>query len=746
MVGKAPRRDCLMPACLVSYKDKSMQGFRLLKSTITLLLILAFLGLYSYRLTLGVDLTDEAYYAAFPVTWLHTPPSQSWDLSIHQMAGLVTFPSVKLFHYFSPHLDGLILFLRGLYALACLGTAFALFRFLSAGVPPSTALLISLLPVVFMPFGLPAPSYNTIGMLGVTSGLCLFCPLMERISADQGLGIRTFEIIQYIAVPAVLFALAALAYPTMVLLLFSFLSVAIFFVRERKERNVVWLFAIGCFVAVVFTGIVVLWIFGFDRFTRILEFHQRLGLNLGTLNKLRLGWHQMRASPRFVGLCAIGFAISSLAQIVGWPILRVIRLAVVLLGCVLILLLPVPAFFASGHDLVFFVVVSGLPTLLEITRLRNMSSERRIYVILFVTGLLGGSITSWTSANALMNFPIGALVAVLSALVLWTRDMNIDYPVTGRFLQHGFLAGLLACFFYASFHTVYGSYSEETGSQVVCHGSFAGLRTTTQTRDLIDEMTQRLSRLEKGHRTILVLGARSGLGLLTSLEGRTPFSYQIPPQYANGVTPLLENFYRKQENRADLALVFLDQGGQPLNSVESNLLGAHYRLFDRYGSVYFYRRTDDDSSPPDPLPIYLEFDQPVWGEGWSHPEKTTDGKPFIWMAAKEATINFKAQATADVRIEFTVVWAMAPDILDSLGLQVNGHSMQLKSNGRWPTRTLWATVPKEILCESDVLRLAFSVNRTETPPGGNRSLAIAFHDLGLYEASGAQHLSQATVR
>jgi hypothetical protein len=705
---------------------------RLARLVLWTLLILIFIYLYCYRLTLGVALNDEGYYANFPVTWLRTPPSQSCDLSLHQLSGLLTFPWVKLFHHFFPDLDGLVLFLRILYALSCLGTALALFRFLSLDLPTPAAVLVSMLPVVFIPFGLPAPSYNTIGMLCVTSGLGLFCLAIRRIAEKSEVRAGAFQIATYLALPSMLLAMAILAYPTLILLLFFFLLITIFFVRERKDRNVVWLFAVGCFLGIALASGLVLYVFGSERLVSMLQFHVKFGANLGTWSKVGIGWEQIRAAPGFVVLCTTGFMISLLAQILGWHVLRFVRLGAVLLGSFLILLLPHPVFYAPGHDLIFFIATCGLPTLLEIVRLSSLSLNRGIYVLLFATGVIGGLITSWTASNALFNFPIGGFIALIAALVLWILDINLSYPRLGGLVQNGFVGGMVACIAYASFHTVYGSYSEGASAQrvVIKEGPYAGLRTTSLTADFINEVERRLAKLSNEYRTVLILGRQPGLFLLTPLQARTPFSWPISPELSNGIAPLLENFYRKKENQADVVVVFMDQASEPLNSVEANLLGAHYQLFDKWCSVYFYRRTDQSS----PLPIYFEFDQPVWGEGWSYPEKTVKGKSFIWMAAKEAILNFKAQAMSDTSIEFTVVGAMAPDILDSLRLQVNGRSVQLKSDNQWPGRTFWAIVPKEIIGKRDIMSLAFSVNRTEIPSGENRSLAIGFHQIAVCEA------------
>src|SRR5262245_37727830 len=83
-------------------------------------LLLAALPLCAWRLTFGVNLGDEGYYAAAPVSWLRTTPTGTGNLSVHQFSGVLTYPLVRLYAALRPDLHGLILFLRACYGLFCL--------------------------------------------------------------------------------------------------------------------------------------------------------------------------------------------------------------------------------------------------------------------------------------------------------------------------------------------------------------------------------------------------------------------------------------------------------------------------------------------------------------------------------------------------------------------------------------------------------------------------------------------------
>src|SRR5665213_2374228 len=88
-------------------------------------LVVSGLGLYGFRLTLGTDLTDEAYYANLAIERMRLPAGDTGDNSAHQSFGLLLQPAVRLYATFVPDFGGVMLYLRCLYGGMSLLTAFA---------------------------------------------------------------------------------------------------------------------------------------------------------------------------------------------------------------------------------------------------------------------------------------------------------------------------------------------------------------------------------------------------------------------------------------------------------------------------------------------------------------------------------------------------------------------------------------------------------------------------------------------
>lgn len=69
-----------------------------------------FTVVFLWRLTLGVDHSDESYYAIAPVSWTRSNPVDTGNLSIHQFSGCITYPLIQAYAWITPSLHGLILF------------------------------------------------------------------------------------------------------------------------------------------------------------------------------------------------------------------------------------------------------------------------------------------------------------------------------------------------------------------------------------------------------------------------------------------------------------------------------------------------------------------------------------------------------------------------------------------------------------------------------------------------------------
>src|SRR5580700_11696940 len=73
------------------------------------------LALLAYRMTIGVDLSDESCYATFLDGWLKDGLGHSENLVVHQSAGLLLLPAARLYTWFAGSERGLMLFLRFIF-------------------------------------------------------------------------------------------------------------------------------------------------------------------------------------------------------------------------------------------------------------------------------------------------------------------------------------------------------------------------------------------------------------------------------------------------------------------------------------------------------------------------------------------------------------------------------------------------------------------------------------------------------
>ena len=127
----------------------------------SLLLATAFL---MWRCKFGLAYDDEAFYLTIPyrlsrgdAMFLH-----EWHLS--QMSGFLLYPFMLLFRSLTGSTQGVVLAFRRLYILACSLTA--LYSYLRLRkISPLGACAAALILLLYTPFGLNAPSYNSMGLL-----------------------------------------------------------------------------------------------------------------------------------------------------------------------------------------------------------------------------------------------------------------------------------------------------------------------------------------------------------------------------------------------------------------------------------------------------------------------------------------------------------------------------------------------------------------------------------------------------
>lgn len=148
------------------------------------------------------------------------------------------------------------------------------------------------------------------------------------------------------------------------------------------------------------------------------------------------------------------------------------------------------------------------------------------------------------------------------------------------------------------------------------------------------------------------------------------------------------------------------------------------------GPIVTYRKAEERRLPA----MGLEFDYGAPGMEWGDPEVASGGTTYMWMTAATSTLFLPLATEQDAAIQFRVIMAMAPDILQSLTLRVNDQPIALTSTADSGGGTIFrGTISRAVLAaDARYTRLAFQVNRTLVPadtlPDSHdpRTLGVAF--------------------
>lgn len=194
-------------------------------------ILLAFILLL--RLTVGVDFSDEAYYAFFLDDWLKGSIASSTFLTIHQTAAFLVYPFCLAYFKLHHSTNGLFLFLRCLFLLFNLSAAFAWMFFLRRLNFHAATWLGGIMVLAFIPFGLPAPSYNTLSsqfLIIALAGLGSLLTYKEFSTAQ----------LIWMIISAIAWVIAIIAYPSL-LGAWLFLCCLILLYRSTFSRPWIYL-------------------------------------------------------------------------------------------------------------------------------------------------------------------------------------------------------------------------------------------------------------------------------------------------------------------------------------------------------------------------------------------------------------------------------------------------------------------------------------------------------------------------
>jgi Glycosyl transferase family 2/Galactose-3-O-sulfotransferase len=133
--------------------------------------------------------------------------------------------------------------------------------------------------------------------------------------------------------------------------------------------------------------------------------------------------------------------------------------------------------------------------------------------------------------------------------------------------------------------------------------------------------------------------------------------------------------------------------------------------------------------------LTLDFARPLPpSSGWYDPESDGQGRSWRWTGPQTiSTLDLPLAADGDLALRFSVVYAIAPDVLASLSVRVNGSEIALeRSQDERGAHLFWGVLPQAALASGKrCARLDFEVSHTVVPaavePGSadQRPLGIA---------------------
>ncbi len=140
-----------------------------------------------------------------------------------------------------------------------------------------------------------------------------------------------------------------------------------------------------------------------------------------------------------------------------------------------------------------------------------------------------------------------------------------------------------------------------------------------------------------------------------------------------------------------------------------------------------------------------DFRPKMSGSGWYYREIIKEsGDVFRWTGPEtESTIDFPLKKDEDLMIQFRVMRAILPKVLNSLKFKVNDQSIDIKNLYEKYGKTIFeGLIPKSVLEKSNnITRLKFEINQTINPheinplDPTNRPLGLAFDRIRIIPAN-----------
>ncbi len=410
--GRQPRAGGLVPA------GRGLDGLHSPGTGLLAAFGLAAFGLCYWRLFYGVDFTDEAWYVAVPYRFVLGGKPYLDELSVPQTTtAVLLYPFLWIYHALVGR-TGMVLFVRHLHFLVAVAVGGAVASSLRRITGTATAVLAAIAAFAFVPFDIPSVSYDSLGSGLFTAGLVLGFAAASRPRMAPLAGLAL--------------GFAAFAYPPLVVAVAA--SCALRLVLRRGARRGELLGITVPALAVPILGFAALAVLAGP--SRIVSDYRRSSHYLGQaggLTKLHVIVTELRATLPLWYLLAAAVLLLAWSWARGWSWIAA--------AAVLVLpLTALPSKLNAPTASLDFVAHAGFLALPLLVGLRERREAVELFSVVWAPALLGGVLTSYSSANGGVNFGVGFFPAVVVTVVFGAWSIE---KLVGRDLGQGAASPLL---------------------------------------------------------------------------------------------------------------------------------------------------------------------------------------------------------------------------------------------------------------------------------------------------------------
>lgn len=556
-------------------------------------IVLAILVFFYFRLPRGVDVTDESYYLTHSLELFRNGFYKSFNLNIQQLSELFVFPIFSTYVSIVGNVDGIVLLMRIVYLLIAILACVPLYIFVARLRSPATAALAFAFSVMFIPFGLPAPSYNTLGMYGVVSALALYG--LSVLQVDGRATTRFQQLRPAICAltgSATIWVSTIVAYPTLAVGPPTLAILSLIVLRDSAIRNLVSAFLLFCAIASAFELLLLGDLFGIVRLYRMVEFTNssaELGSRLNT-----------KILTSIAALAKEPFAVSSLVLIVVSAIIAVpfarrykdaalsVLCAVFVVSAGLMLKAP-PVAYIKSHDI---IVLCGVFSVCVISTMQLPGAQNPLCRLLVHTSFIVGLVTAGTAAHGIFNFCVGGMMAACLGLALVVPARQEATILTKAVRLAPLVVSLLAVS-HGSWTNVYGEDGRRfpDNPRRVESGPFKGLWTAPANEAYVTKVEEILRHFGSGSQTITVFGPNAAIYLMSEMKPVALSTFMISGAMGERAQAMVGDFLSVQQ--PDFVARNIDPWTPPAAKFEVELL-KQYELVNRtmigYRTFELFRR------------------------------------------------------------------------------------------------------------------------------------------------------------